>query len=540
MSRVDSLPDGAKELLQIGSVLGREFSYELLQKVTEISERDLLSRISALKDTELIYERGIYPESAFIFKHALTQEVVYDSILNKRKKILHEKIGKTIEAQKKENIDEYYEILAEHFIKSENYEKGAQYFKFSTKKAEKTASLLDAIASAEKRIICLERQPQTDDVQKMIIDTRTVKGLYLTTLSLNIKAKDAVAPIVELALKRGYKKRLCQIYTIIGAYNCWIEEDVSKAIMQLEDALKISEEVNDLISIVFANTWLGLVSSFNCEFEKSLSHFQNSLGINKLAKNLSGIAILQSNIALCIYFFTGKMDLSYQISEEAIQNAHKSGDILSKSEAYGIRGTCCYGKGFLEEAVSNLLKGIDLYERINLFAYNAVAQHFLGEIYFENGEYQKSKSHYIKAATLYEQNKLLKSWVNLNKIAAERSMLMSNEKNIDLESLYGYADEIKIKLHSCLMKRYIAEILLNIGDHHISDAEDWIKQAIEANQKNGMMFELARDYALYADLFKRKNDIPKAKEKLIKAIEIFKECGADGWVEKYEKELAAM
>ncbi len=54
-----------------------------------------------------------------------------------------------------------------------------------------------------------------------------------------------------------------------------------------------------------------------------------------------------------------------------------------------------------------------------------------------------------------------------------------------------------------------------------------------------MMWNLARDYALYADLFKRKGDLPKAKENLSKAIEIFKDCGADGWVERYEKELAS-
>jgi hypothetical protein len=86
----------------------------------------------------------------------------------------------------------------------------------------------------------------------------------------------------------------------------------------------------------------------------------------------------------------------------------------------------------------------------------------------------------------------------------------------------------------------IGKILLNIDNQHISEVEDWIKRAIEADKKNGMMWHLARDFALYAELFKRKSDLPKAREKLTKAIEIFKECSADGWVEKYEKELAAL
>jgi len=81
---------------------------------------------------------------------------------------------------------------------------------------------------------------------------------------------------------------------------------------------------------------------------------------------------------------------------------------------------------------------------------------------------------------------------------------------------------------------------LNIDDHNLSDAEHWIQNAIEADQRNRMMFHLGQDYALFAELFKRKGGSQKARENLGKAIEIFKECGADGWVEKYEKELAAL
>jgi tetratricopeptide (TPR) repeat protein len=100
--------------------------------------------------------------------------------------------------------------------------------------------------------------------------------------------------------------------------------------------------------------------------------------------------------------------------------------------------------------------------------------------------------------------------------------------------------DIKIKWIEGRALNHIGKILLNIDDQHISEAEDWIKRAIETNQKYGMMWPLAQDYALYADLFKRKEDFQKVKENLTKAIEILKECGADGWVEKYEKELTAL
>ena len=74
MARVDSLSEGFKSFLQTGSVVGREFNYDLIEMVTGLTEQELLSHLSVLKDSELLYERGIYPQSTYIFKHALTQE----------------------------------------------------------------------------------------------------------------------------------------------------------------------------------------------------------------------------------------------------------------------------------------------------------------------------------------------------------------------------------------------------------------------------------------------------------------------------------
>ncbi|MFC1885634.1 transposase family protein [Thermodesulfobacteriota bacterium] len=116
----------------------------------------------------------------------------------------------------------------------------------------------------------------------------------------------------------------------------------------------------------------------------------------------------------------------------------------------------------------------------------------------------------------------------------------NNEKNIDLESLYDYVDKNKLKTYEGIMLPCIGEFLMNFDDDHITEAEDWIKKSIEFHKKNGMRWYLGKDYALYAELVKRKGDPLKAKEKLGKSIEILTDCGADGWVEKYEKELAEL
>ena len=201
MARVDSLPERAKEVLQTGSVIEREFSYPLVNHIMGLPEQELLSHLSIIKDSELLYERGIYPQSNYIFKHALTREVVYDSILAKRKRKLHEEIGNAIEELYKDNLSEHYEVLAEHYFLSENYLKSAEYSRFASRKAEKTASLNDAIAHAKKRVTSLEQSPQTEDVEKQIIDARAVLGLYMTQLNYHVEAKEAIDPIIDLAIK---------------------------------------------------------------------------------------------------------------------------------------------------------------------------------------------------------------------------------------------------------------------------------------------------------------------------------------------------
>jgi flagellin-specific chaperone FliS len=118
--------------------------------------------------------------------------------------------------------------------------------------------------------------------------------------------------------------------------------------------------------------------------------------------------------------------------------------------------------------------------------------------------------------------------------------VLNNDQDINLDELLEYYENNQFRVFEGSNARSIGEILLNINDQHISQAEEWIKKGIETNKRNGMMWEIGRDYALYAELFIGKGDQSKARENLNRAIKIFKECGADGWVKKYEKELAAL
>jgi class 3 adenylate cyclase/tetratricopeptide (TPR) repeat protein len=537
MARVDTLPHGAKELLQTGSVIEREFSHELIKRVTGVSQEELLSHLSILKDSELLYERGIYPGSTYIFRHALTREVVYDSILTQKKIKLHGKVGDVIEQLYKDNLSEHYAILARHYIASKNFEGGAKYSQLAGRKAEKDASFSDAITYARQRIHCLERLPEADEIEKRIIDARTTFGLYLSQLGEFAAAKEAIDPIFDVAVKSGYKRRISQIYTLIGIYHTWIEVDTQRALDYLQNALSIASEIEDKLSYYFANYWLGVALYIACEFEKAGYHMKKSLDITIAANNPSGIAAMKGTIS-GVHNYQGKLEKGYLTSHEALRTVEESDDIYSKTWGYTYHGASCHWKGLIEEAIELLLKGAGVSEKIRSFRQNFDANRSLGHCYLDIGDYEKSKYHSNKAILIAEQGRFCHDEINSTKILLATAKVMNNEEDIRLESLYGYAEKNKLKINDGWMRRYIGQILLN--EKHLSDADDWIKRAIHADKKNGVMWSLARDYAVYAELNKRQDDSAKAREVLSKAIEILRECGADGWVEKYEKELSTI
>jgi tetratricopeptide (TPR) repeat protein len=466
--------------------------------------------------------------------------VVYDSILTKKRKKLHEQIGIAMEKLFEENISEYYTPLAEHFFEAEEYINAAQYSKLVGKRAGQTGSINEAIVYAKKTICSLERLPMTEDLKKQIIDARTIMGLRMIEMNYFPEAREAIEPIVKIAFKSNYENRISQILTIIGGCEYTIEENLPEAFEHLEKALEISEKLGDIETQSTVNFWLGYGLSLNNEFERALHHLEKVLRVQEKANNLVWISTVKSLSGYLAYYYWGKIDEAYRVGLDSIPIAEKSDDIYSKVFAYGAHGVHCFGKGYFKEAINYLLKGLEASRKIRHNYWDSSSNQFLGEAYFEVKEYHKSKEHYENAVLIMDQNRVLPSINKLNKIGVARAKVMANEKDIDLTALFGYVRENKLKRCQGWMMRHVAEILLNIDSDHVPEAEDCIKTAIKADIRNEMKFHLGRDYALYAELLKRKGNKPKAKENLAKAIDILKECSADGWVTKYEEEMALL
>ncbi len=532
MARVDSLPEAARGVLQVGSAIEREFSYELLKACTDAPEKELLFHLSALKEAELLYERGIYPLSAYLFKHSLTREVVYDSILTKRKKLLHQKIGEAIEDLHRDSLDAHYSILADHFMVSDDFQKSADYSRLTYERARTHAALPSAVSYAQKRIAALEHLPPSPEVQLQLVDARAYLGMTLFMAGALVGARDAIEPIVEMTLKSNDKKSLAQVYLILGSHQFTIEEDFEPAFERLLEAIRNAEEASDIPSATMAYLFYGLALCWNCQFEKGAESIRNALRVVEALQIPWNVSALNSYLSYYAYNYQGKVEEGFVTSLKALELAEMSGDILSRAMAYVCHGISFYYKGYFTAAEEHLVKGVDLCERIHLHSFLAIAHQVLGYAFFETGDYKKSQTNYHQAIQVRQQTKVFPSCVNLNKVALARAGLAEGKTDLDIASLLELLRTNKLKLYHGTMARHLAEILYHLGQTHFAEAESLIQAAILHHEQLGMKWDLANDYVAFAQFLKLQGRATKEGDYLCKAALLFETCGAEGWSRK--------
>ena len=130
------------------------------------------------------------------------------------------------------------------------------------------------------------------------------------------------------------------------------------------------------------------------------------------------------------------------------------------------------------------------------------------------------------------------SLVYLNKLALTYISTKQHENDINIELLYNYERENKIKALEGQLALWIGKILLALDKPEIQEAEKTLQRAISADQKNGQTWNLGMDYVTISEIFKMRNKNLEAKNNLSQAIKIFKECGANGWADKFEKKIS--
>jgi class 3 adenylate cyclase/tetratricopeptide (TPR) repeat protein len=155
LSRVDRLEGEVRHVLQCAAVIGRVFRHRLLQHLD--SQNEALERHLALLEAhELVYKERTVPELEYAFKHVLTQETAYETILNRHRKTFHRRVGEAIEALYQEQPEEYYELLAFHYSRSDSREKAVEYLDLAAQKAAARYANQDALNYYEKALSLAE------------------------------------------------------------------------------------------------------------------------------------------------------------------------------------------------------------------------------------------------------------------------------------------------------------------------------------------------------------------------------------------------
>jgi len=244
-ARMDRLEDNLKQTMLVASVIGRDFAFRILQTITGMKE-EIKSHLLNLQELEFIYEKSLFPELEYIFKHALTQEVAYNSLLIKRRKEIHEKIGKAIEQIYPDRIEEFYEILAYHYAKSDNSEKAYQYLKLSGEKATRNFANWEAFRFYKESISVLNQLPETEENKKEKLEVFGLIPIPMAILGFPEDSLTILRQGEQLATELGDEKNLATLYSRLGHYYSIKGGDPIAGIQYVARCFKQAEKNQDI------------------------------------------------------------------------------------------------------------------------------------------------------------------------------------------------------------------------------------------------------------------------------------------------------
>src|SRR2546425_3377457 len=204
-ARIDRLSTGEKSLLQTLAVIGKEFPVSLLRHVVDQPDEDLQRLLFHLQEAEFIYEQPAFPEPEYTFKHALTLEVAYNSLLVERRKVLHERTAQAIEALFHSRLEDHYSELAQHYSRSGNAQKAVKYLQLAGQQAVQRSAHAEAISHLTTALDLLKTLPDTPERAQHELTLQIALGvpLVLTKGYTSAEVEQAYTQALELCRQVG-------------------------------------------------------------------------------------------------------------------------------------------------------------------------------------------------------------------------------------------------------------------------------------------------------------------------------------------------
>ncbi|MGC1191777.1 MAG: adenylate/guanylate cyclase domain-containing protein [Candidatus Binatus sp.] len=201
-ARIDKLAPADKDLLQSLAVIGKEFPVGLVRRVVGKSDEELAPMLANLQAAEFIYEQPAFPENEYTFKHALTQEVAYDSVLMQRRRIIHERTATALEETFAATLDDHVAELAHHYSRSANAPKAVEYLTHAAEQAAIRSAYSDAIGYAREALRVIATMPEARERDHRELQIQMMLGpLIVSTQGLS-------SPEVSVTIARA--QELCR------------------------------------------------------------------------------------------------------------------------------------------------------------------------------------------------------------------------------------------------------------------------------------------------------------------------------------------
>jgi class 3 adenylate cyclase/tetratricopeptide (TPR) repeat protein len=338
-ARIDQLAAAEKELLQTLAVIGKEFPLGLIRRVTRRSEEELSRGLAKLQLTEFIYERPAFPDSEYTFKHALTQEVAYNSVLMERRRELHERSAAAIEELFAEKLDDHIDALAHHYSRSGNTPKAVGFLRLAAEQARTRSAYDDAFRYVNEALRLLAEIPESLRRDRDEVALQGIRGPLLIATQGYASAELSQCLNRALALC----KRIGEGPELFGVmYGLW---SFNLARNRLHDAMGLAEKILNLSGLMNselaearAHSAFGATSLWRGEFSLARQHLEQAVAIydqdvdRYLPMQQAPVVPSRCQLAWTLWMM-GYSEQARTRAEEAIQLATRLGSPFSMAYA---------------------------------------------------------------------------------------------------------------------------------------------------------------------------------------------------------------
>jgi class 3 adenylate cyclase/tetratricopeptide (TPR) repeat protein len=548
MARVDSLPEGAKNVLQTGSAIGREFSCELIKRVTGVPQPEITSHLSALRDSELLYERGIFPQATYIFRHSLTQEVAYDSLLQKRKQEIHERVAEAIEELYQDRIDEFYEMLAYHYSRSENLDKAYQYLKLSGEKAFGRFSAREAFRFYKEAIGAISKLPDSEVNKRRSIEVRLSMGSLLGAITYPEDSLQILKEGEKLSKELGDQRSLAYFYSLISMYYN-MKGDPLQGIEYTESAFEEAAKIQDIelmlsagLPLITSNIYTGkywrnaeIASGILSLIETTQIQYEDNPafpGFNAYSGSLANYGNAMG--------WLGNFSQAESLCEKSLSFARHINNPYNQAYTEIIYGWVFVARGDGKNAVEHLQECVRIGEELQFTSVLGLAQTGLGMGYYFMGDLETAREYADRAIKIHMDTGMLilltvAYWL-LGMIHLDSGDLDNSRSNIE-ESL-RLAQANNERQYEGVSTIWLGRILGKADRSQHNQAESSILQGISILDELKIRPQSALGHLMLGEFYSDTDQPDKALEALNKAEAEFRDMGMDYWLRRTQEALA--